>query len=149
MGGRVDKPCSFKDCSHAAYWLFEKNWIAIEKMLKWMYNEVIKDLNSWTSTDSFLVPENPGNQISHQVKDDMHKFASRKFTKGVLQFLQLGNENKCFANSKKVNRLRARLNCDYFIITGAVSLEQPRPGLGQIVVPIGECNKSSRMRMRN
>lgn len=54
----------------------EKNWIANEKMLKWIYNEVIKDLNSWTSTESFLVPENSGNQISHQVKNDMNKFAS-------------------------------------------------------------------------
>ena len=117
-------------------------------MLKWMYNEVIKDLNSWTSTDSFLVPENPGNQISHQVKDDMHKFASRKFTKGVLQFLQLGSENKFCQYKRILNGLWERLHCDYFIITDAVSLEQPRPGLDQIVAPIGECNKTSKMRMR-
>ena len=44
------------------------------------------------------------------------------FTKGVLQFLQLGSENKCFANSKKMNRLRARLNCDYFIIMVLLAL---------------------------
>ena len=31
---------------------------------------------------------------------------------------------------------------------GAVSLEQPRPGLDQIVAPIGECNKTSKMRRR-
>ena len=58
---------------------WKKNWIVIEKMLKWMYNEAIKDLKSWASTDSFLVPKNSGNWISHQVKDDMHKFVSRKF----------------------------------------------------------------------